>query len=45
MASIVIDHFGLIRVAVVEATPPRVLGALLIIAGSSSCKDSEREGR
>ena len=38
-----IDHFGLIRVAVVEATPPRVLGALLIIAGSSSCKGSERE--
>jgi transporter family-2 protein len=33
LASIVIDHFSLSRVAVHEATLPRVLGALLIIAG------------
>ncbi len=33
MASIVIDHFGLIRVAVHEATVPRVLSALLIMPG------------
>ena len=33
VASIVIDHFGLIRTQVHEASPPRILGALLIIAG------------
>ncbi|CAA9386074.1 MAG: hypothetical protein AVDCRST_MAG01-01-244 [uncultured Rubrobacteraceae bacterium] len=33
IASIIIDHFGLFRVAVQEATPPRLLGALLVIAG------------
>ena len=33
MASIVIDHFGLIRVPVHEASLPRILGALLIVAG------------
>ena len=33
VASIVVDHFGLFRVAVQEATPLRLLGALLIIAG------------
>ena len=32
-ASIIIDHFGLFRVAVQEATAPRFLGALLILAG------------
>lgn len=32
-ASIVIDHFGLLRVQVQEATLPRLLGALLIIVG------------
>lgn len=33
IASIIIDHFGLFRVAVQEATPLRLLGALLIVAG------------
>ncbi len=33
MASIAIDHFGLIRVPVHEATLPRILGAGLIVAG------------
>lgn len=33
IASIIIDHFGLFRVAAQEATPPRLLGALLIVAG------------
>ena len=33
IASIIIDHFGLFRVAVQEATLPRLLGALLIVAG------------
>ncbi len=33
IASITIDHFGLFRVAVQEATVPRLLGALLIVAG------------
>ena len=33
LASIVIDHFGLFRVASQEATPLRLLGALLIVAG------------
>ena len=33
LASIVIDHFGLIRVPVHEASLPRILGALLIVAG------------
>ena len=33
VASIVIDHFGLIRIPVQEASLPRVLGALLIVAG------------
>ena len=33
IASIVIDHFGLFRVAVQEATAPRLLGALLVVAG------------
>lgn len=33
IASIIIDHFGLFRVAVQEVTPPRLLGALLIVAG------------
>ena len=33
MASIVIDHFGLIRVPVHEVSLPRILGALLIVAG------------
>jgi transporter family-2 protein len=33
IASIVIDHFGLIRVPVHEASLPRILGALLIVAG------------
>ena len=32
-ASIAIDHFGLFRVATQEATPLRLLGALLIVAG------------
>ena len=32
-ASIAIDHFGLLRVPVQEATLPRLLGALLIVAG------------
>lgn len=32
-ASIAIDHFGLLRVSVQEATLPRLLGALLIVAG------------
>jgi transporter family-2 protein len=29
----VIDHFGLIRVPVHEASLPRIAGALLIVAG------------
>ena len=33
LASIAIDHVGLFRVAAQEATPLRLLGALLIIAG------------
>lgn len=33
IASIIIDHFGLFRAAVQEATPPRLLGVLLILAG------------
>ena len=33
VASMVIDHFGLFRVAVQEVTLPRLLGALLIVAG------------
>ena len=33
LASIVIDHFGLVRVPVHEASLPRIIGALLIIAG------------
>jgi transporter family-2 protein len=33
IASMVIDHFGLIQVPVHEASVPRVLGTLLIIAG------------
>jgi len=33
IASIIIDHFGLFRVAVQEAIVPRLLGALLIVAG------------
>jgi len=33
LASIVIDHFGLIRVPVHEASFPRIVGALLIGAG------------
>ncbi len=33
IASIIIDHFGLFRVAVQEATLPRLLGALLIVTG------------
>jgi transporter family-2 protein len=33
LASIVIDHFGLFRVSAQEATPLRLLGALLIVAG------------
>lgn len=32
-ASIAIDHFGLLRVSVQEATLPRLLGALLIVVG------------
>lgn len=33
VASIIIDHFGLFRVAVQEVTLPRFLGVLLIVAG------------
>jgi transporter family-2 protein len=33
LASIVIDHFGLVRVPVHEASFPRIIGALLIVAG------------
>ena len=33
IASVLIDHFGLFRVAVHEATLPRLLGALLVVAG------------
>lgn len=33
VASIVIDHFGLIRSQVHEASLPRILGALLIVVG------------
>ena len=32
-ASVVIDHFGLLRTAVHEATLPRLIGAALIVAG------------
>lgn len=32
-ASIFLDHFGLLRLPVHEATLPRILGALLIVAG------------
>lgn len=32
-ASIILDHFGLLRLPVHEATLPRILGALLIVAG------------
>jgi transporter family-2 protein len=33
LASIAIDHFGLFGVAAQEATPLRLLGAALIVAG------------
>ena len=33
VASMVIDHFGLIELPVHEASTPRILGALLIVAG------------
>jgi len=33
VASILIDHFGLIRVPIHEASLPRILGASLIVAG------------
>jgi transporter family-2 protein len=33
IASVVIDHFGLLRLAVHEATFPRILGAGLILVG------------
>jgi bacterial/archaeal transporter family-2 protein len=33
VASMIIDHFGLFRAAVQEVTVPRILGALLILAG------------
>jgi bacterial/archaeal transporter family-2 protein len=33
LASVVIDHFGLIRVPVHEASFPRIVGALLIVTG------------
>lgn len=33
VASLIIDHFGLIRVSVHELSMPRILGAVLIIAG------------
>ena len=33
LASIAMDHFGLFRVAAQEATPLRLLGATLIVAG------------
>jgi transporter family-2 protein len=33
LASIVMDHFGLLRLPIQEATPLRLLGALLMIAG------------
>ncbi len=33
VASMIIDHFGLLRLPVQEATLPRLLGALLIIGG------------
>ena len=33
VASMVIDHFGLLRVPVHEASLPRLLGAVLIVAG------------
>jgi bacterial/archaeal transporter family-2 protein len=32
-ASVVIDHFGLMRIPVHEVTLPRILGVLLILAG------------
>ncbi|MEJ7632383.1 MAG: DMT family transporter [Rubrobacteraceae bacterium] len=33
IASIIIDHFGLLRVAVHEATIPRILGLALVLIG------------
>ncbi len=33
LASIIIDHLGLLRVPVHELTAPRIVGAALIIAG------------
>jgi bacterial/archaeal transporter family-2 protein len=33
VASIVIDHFGLLRLPVHEVSVPRLIGAVLIIAG------------
>lgn len=33
IASIIIDHFGLLRVAVHEATTPRILGLALVLLG------------
>ncbi len=33
VASIIIDHLGLLRVPVHELTAPRIVGAALIIAG------------
>ena len=33
IASVLIDHFGLFRAAVHEATLPRILGALLVVVG------------
>lgn len=33
VASLVVDHYGLVGAPVREATPPRILGVLLVIAG------------
>ncbi|MBA3390548.1 MAG: DMT family transporter [Actinomycetota bacterium] len=33
IASIIIDHFGLLRVAVHEATIPRIVGLMLVLLG------------
>jgi transporter family-2 protein len=33
IASVLIDHFGLMRVPVHEATSPRIIGAALIVVG------------
>ena len=33
IASVLIDHFGLLRVPVHEATSPRIIGAALIVVG------------